>query len=123
MSKLRHTLRFLAVAVGAAVVSPPAAHAYWRGGVFVGVSPFPLFVGPRFYAPPPVYYAPPPVVYAPPPAYYAPPPVPYAPASAPRPLGRTCYAGPYVCPLRTPGPVGNQCSCPALGTPSYGTIR
>jgi len=40
----------------------------WRGGVFIGIAPPPVYV------PPPVYYAPPPAYYAPPPAYY---PTPY----------------------------------------------
>lgn len=53
---------------------PTKAHAWvrggwgWHGGVFVGVAPPPVVVGP------PVVYAPPPVVYAPPVAYAPPPP-------------------------------------------------
>jgi hypothetical protein len=37
--------------------------------------------------------------------------------------GATCYAGAYVCPLTTPGPVGATCTCPGLGAPSYGVIN
>ena len=37
-------------------------------------------------------------------------------------VGTTCSAGNYVCPV-APGPVGAQCSCPALGAPSFGVIR
>jgi hypothetical protein len=50
-------------ALGVAVPAP--AHAYWRGGVWIGVGPaYP-------YLPPPVYYAPP--------RYYAPPVYAYTP--------------------------------------------
>lgn len=93
------------------------------------------------------YYSYPPPGYHPPPGYYvpAPPPV-YAPPQsrdlnraydpdrdgplgyptqrgAPVLHGSTCYAGNYVCNLPYSGPVGAGCSCPALGAPSYGTIR
>jgi len=53
-----------AIALAAAVplTMPSHAHAWWRGGVWIGVPP--IVVGP------PAYYAPPPVVYAPP--YYGP---------------------------------------------------
>jgi hypothetical protein len=55
------------------------AHAWWRGGVWVGVAPAP------YYYAPPHYYAPPPVVYAPPPVYYPPPAYsPYRPVWVPR---------------------------------------
>lgn len=36
--------------------------------------------------------------------------------------GITCAAGAYVCQI-PPGPLGAQCSCPALGAPSFGVIR
>ena len=39
------------------------------------------------------------------------------------PYGATCYAGAYTCALPASGPIGGPCSCPALGAPSYGTIR
>ena len=87
--------RVLAVVVvfAAAIAMPSAAHAWWRGGFGFGFVP--LYVPPPpVYVPPPVYYGPPPVVYAPPPA------------------GQACYAGPYVCPLETPSPLGAPCSCP-----------
>ena len=54
-----------------------------------------------------------------------------APGYAPAPLdgrgvagyvGTTCSAGAYVCQV-PPGPLGSECSCPALGAPSYGVIR
>lgn len=55
-------------------------HHHGRGW---GPPPRPVYVAPRYYAPPPrVYYAPPPpVYYAPPPRYYyaPPPPAYYAP--------------------------------------------
>lgn len=54
---------------------PATAHAWWvrggwgwHGGVFVGVAPPPVVVGP------PVVYPPPSLVYAPPVAYAPPPP-------------------------------------------------
>ena len=63
---MRHILlRSLAIValVGAGVSALPApAHAWWRGGVFVGVTPFYVRPAP-LYAAPPVYYAPPPPVY------------------------------------------------------------
>jgi hypothetical protein len=94
----------LAIAACAVAMAPAPAAAWWRGGVFFGVAPFPLFYGP------PVYYAPPPVVYAPPPVVYAPPPnTAYAQA---QPQGTSCDAGRYVCPLRAPVPPGAACSCP-----------
>lgn len=40
---------------------PSQAHAWWRGGVWIGLPPVVVA--------PPAYYAPPPVVY-PPPVYY-----------------------------------------------------
>jgi hypothetical protein len=55
---------------------------------------------PGFYYPPPVYYPPPPVIYAPPP-------VSYAPAA----IGGRCNAGPYVCPMERPAPIGKACYC------------
>lgn len=82
------------LAVGAA---PPAAHAWWRGGVTFGVAPY------APYVPPYRYYYPPPVVYAPP-AYYYP---------APPPAGRACFAGPYTCPLAVASPINAPCSCPS----------
>jgi hypothetical protein len=101
-------VRFAALAVlavGAAYL-PATAHAWWRGGVWVGV-PF------SYVAPPPVYYAPPPVVYAPPPVVYDP--------NAPQPgyqqpqvaSAGSCAAGAYICPLDQPLQPGSPCSCPA----------
>lgn len=57
------------LAVAGMTAMAGAAHAWWRGGVGVGIWVPPVVVAP----PPPVYVAPPPV-YAPPPvAYYEPP--------------------------------------------------
>ena len=90
----RPMLQVITMAVIAVVLAiPSAAHAFWRGGVFIGFAPF--VVGPPVYYGPPIYY-PPPVVYQP-----------------AQPPGRSCYAGAYVCPLALPGPVGGPCSCPA----------
>jgi hypothetical protein len=66
-----------AVATGAALLLPlglPShAHAYWRGGVWVGVGPaVPYYPPPPVYVPPPVIYAPPPPVGYPPYPYPAP---------------------------------------------------
>jgi hypothetical protein len=36
--------------------------------------------------------------------------------------GTTCSAGFYICQVPL-GPVGSPCSCPAIGAPSFGTIR
>lgn len=55
---------FAAVVLGCALIAPTAAHAWWRGGVYVGVPP--VIVGP------PVYYYPRPVIYGPPPVYVVP---------------------------------------------------
>ena len=56
---MRHVLlRSLAVAALAAAgigALPSPAHAWWRGGVFVGVTPFYVRPAP-LYAAPPVYY-------------------------------------------------------------------
>ena len=99
-------MRFITAAMvlmSALAVATPAKA--WRGpGVFIGVSPF--FFGPRVFYPPPIYYPPP--AYYPQPAYY--PPTFYA-----RPgtyVAQSCNAGPYVCPLSPPGPIGAPCSCP-----------
>jgi hypothetical protein len=68
----KHIGTAAAVAVLAVVgmtAMPGAAHAWWRGGMGVGI-----WVPPVVVAPPPVYVAPP-RIYAPPPvAYYEPPP-------------------------------------------------
>ena len=34
-----------------------------------------------------------------------------------------CYAGFYQCVLPQAGQVGQPCSCPGLGAPSFGVIR
>ena len=54
-------------ALGVAAMPAPA-HAWWRGGVGIGIWVPPVVVAPApVYAPPPVYYAPPPAAYYPPP--------------------------------------------------------
>jgi hypothetical protein len=88
---------FALLLVGAALAAPSPAHAWWRGGFFIGF--------------PPVYVGPPPAYYYPPPYYYAPPPPVVYEQPAPA-AGQSCYAGAYVCPLNAPSPVGGPCSCP-----------
>ena len=80
-----------------------------RGGVYFGFAP-PIYIGP------PVVYAGPPVVYAPPPGYAVP-------APGPAPIGQSCYAGAYICPLDNPGPVGSPCTCPTNTGRVQGAIR
>lgn len=70
-------------------------------------------LGIPFFLPPPVYYPPP--VY--PPAYYGGPPY-YdyrVIVTSPPPQGYygrgECDAGPYVCPLDRPYPIGSNCYC------------
>jgi hypothetical protein len=78
-------VRFLLIAVTAGIVAVPAPALVWRHwgwGTKIAVG------------------IPPPVVVAPPGYYYTPPPA-----------GQACYAGPYVCPLDQPGPIGAPCSC------------
>jgi hypothetical protein len=108
------------LALGSVALASPA-HAWWRGGVVVGVAPPPFYFGPPvYYPPPPVVYAPPPVVYAPPgPAYGAP-----GVYSPPPGFAQSCYAGPYMCPLTQSFPAGSACSCPDnYGRRVYGQAR
>jgi pimeloyl-ACP methyl ester carboxylesterase len=111
-----------------AVVLPSTANAYWRGGVWFGVGPF-LPYYPPVVVTPPVVYAPPPVVVAPPAPFAVVPPGFQGPggyASAPpeqTAAGPSCYAGAYVCPLRTSTPIGAQCSCPGNNGRVSGTVR
>jgi hypothetical protein len=97
----RKALLTLAAAAMLAAALPMPAHAWGRVGVFVGISPFAIGI------PAPGYDYPPP----PPPPYYPPPYPPYAP---PRPIGFTCYARPYECPLAHPKVLGRPCACAAL---------
>ena len=97
-----------AVLAVAALAMPSPAHAYrffYGPRVFVGV---PFFAPPVYVAPPPVYVAPPAPVYVTPAPVYS---------------GSRCYAGPYVCPLDHPTPVGAGCSCPTNGGRAYGDAR
>jgi hypothetical protein len=146
MSIVSPRLKALTVAAllgGAAFVATPA-QAWWHGGVFIGLPPVVVAPGPVYppYYYPPAYY-PPPYPYAyPPPAYgQAPPPAdqgapPQGQASqAPPAQGQTaqgqaqvaygsmCYAGVYRCAAPNFTPIGETCSCPGLGAPSYGTVR
>ena len=110
----------------AALLLPVSAHAYWRGGIWVGVAP------PLYPLPPPVYAVPPPVYAVPPPVYAVPPPYGYgggyvAPPQygygGPPPAGGVCDAGQWVCPLNAPTPVGNSCACPTNQGPAWGRAR
>ena len=49
---------------------------------------------------------------------------PIAPGTYPpgTPLGGTCKAGIYTCQLPLASPVGAPCSCPGLGSASYGQV-
>ncbi|HWL80897.1 MAG TPA: hypothetical protein VNR89_08090 [Roseomonas sp.] len=94
-----------------------------RGGIWFGFGGGyaypPPYGWPRPYYPRPYpyYYGPP---YYGPPSYYVVPPVPY---SRPPPYGWACYAGPYVCRLDRPVPLGAPCSCPAGGgTQAWGRV-
>lgn len=46
-------------------------------------------------------------------------PAPVAPVVA---YGSSCFAGLYRCRLPVAAPLGSQCTCPALGGPSYGSV-
>lgn len=110
----RVTALLTGAAIGLAVLSAPASARVFVGvGIGVPVEPY---YAPPVYAPPPVYYAPPPTYYAAPPVAYSQPPASYAPVSS-----GICYAGVYTCPVNLPA--GSECSCPAIGAPSYGTVR
>ena len=70
-----------AVAALGVLLSANPAHAWWRGGVGVGIFVPPVVVVPTpVYVPPPPYYAPAPTVYAAPPVAYAGPPRVWIPA-------------------------------------------
>jgi hypothetical protein len=109
-----------ALAVGSLALASPA-HAWWRGGVFVGIAPPPLYFGPPVFFSPPIVYAPPPVVYAPPGSGYA------GPGAFPPPpagFGQSCFAGAYMCPLPQSFPFGAACSCPDnFGRRVFGQAR
>jgi hypothetical protein len=123
-------------AFAATALAPSPARAWWRGGFFIGLPPVVVAPGPVAYPPyyyPPAYYPPYyPGPYYPPAAYYSPAP-PAAQASAPAQgqgqgtgkiaYGATCYAGVYQCAAPAYTPIGQGCSCPGLGAPSYGTVQ
>jgi uncharacterized membrane protein len=91
---------FFIIAAAALLVTPRPAlawrHGGWGPGIVIGIPP-PVMAPPGYYDGPPAGY-----YDGPPPGYY----------SVPQPLGQACYAGPYVCPLDEPGPLGAPCSCP-----------
>ena len=103
MNRLRSRLLLILAVVLAVTALPQTAHAWrhwgWGPGIYLGIAP-PIILGP------PVYYAAPPYYGS----HYA------------RPAGEACYAGPYVCPLDQPGPLGAPCSCPTNGGRAGGRI-
>jgi hypothetical protein len=112
---VRYSIALLVVAV--ATLLPVGAQAYWRGGVFFSFPPV-------YLPPPPVYYYPPPPAYVVPPPYVAPPTTYQVPTyNGPPAAAAACYAGPWVCPLDRPTPVGNSCYCIANGGRTYGRAR
>lgn len=90
----------MAAATVAALLGAGAAEAHWRGGVYVGVGPYPYSPYPthRPYYAPPIYHAPPAATEG-------------------------CYAGAYVCPLEGPAAVGMPCSCPTGRGQAWGRAR
>ncbi len=139
-SRLMRPLKALAVAavIGGAAFAATPAQAWWHGGVFIGLPPVVVGAAPYPYYYPPYYY--PPAYY--PPAYYPPYPYAYPPASAGAPAqpqahgngaptadggkvayGASCYAGFYHCAAPAYTPIGETCSCPGIGAPSYGSVQ
>jgi hypothetical protein len=124
MMRLR-ALSLPVLAAGAAIMTATPAAAWWRGGVWVGVPP--VVVAPPVY-PYPYYPYPYYPYYAPPPAYYYPPPaatpVPQKQSSVgPVTYGAICHAGVYSCAAPAKTPIGDGCSCPGLGAPSFGVVN
>ncbi len=116
----------------ATTLTPSPARAWWRGGFFIGLPPVVIAPGPVGYPYyyPPAYYPPYYPGYYPPAAYYPPPPpAAQAPAqsqaqgSGKVAYGATCYAGVYQCVAPAYSPIGQGCTCPGLGAPSYGTVQ
>ena len=112
--KATRFLRALPILAGLAVVVAMFAPTPAQARIGIG-----FFVVPPVVVVPPVYdyYYPAPVYY-PPPVYYYPPPV-----KTTMPVGYSCYAGPYICPLEKRLPVGGYCACPAYGGSAAGTVR
>jgi hypothetical protein len=124
-----------AALVGAALLTSPA-RAWWHGGFFIGVPPvvvapvpgYPYYYPPAYYPPayyPPAYY---PQAYYPPAAYTPVPSQTRAQGSGTQgsdkvAYGAMCYAGVYHCAAPSQTPVGETCSCPGLGAPSYGSVQ
>ena len=115
---IRYCVALLAVVV--ATLLPVAAQAYWRGGMFFAFPPVYMPPPPAYYYSPPVYVAPPHYVAPPVYSYQAPS---YGGYGGPPPAAGACYAGPWVCPLDRPTPVGNACSCTGNGGRSWGRAR
>jgi hypothetical protein len=131
-------LKALAIAavIGGAALAATPAEAWWHGGVFIGLPPvvvapapypYPYYYPPYYY--PPAYYPPYPYAYPPPPAD-----APAQPHSNAAPgnassgsgkvaYGATCYAGVYHCAAPAYTPIGETCSCPGIGAPSYGSAQ
>ncbi len=109
MRRTRSPLLLAAALAGA--LSPVAA-----GPALARVS-FSFGLGTTFYPAPWTYVPPPP----PPPVYGAPP---YGGAYAPpiAPIGHSCRAGAWTCPLGAPAPVGEACSCPTPQGPAWGRV-
>ncbi len=112
-----------------ATLTPSPARAWWRGGFFIGVPPvvvapgpvgYPYYYPPAYYPPYPAYY--PPAAYYPPPAAPAPA-QPQAQGSGKIAYGASCFAGVYQCAAPAYSPIGQGCTCPGLGAPSYGTVQ
>lgn len=68
LKRLGAVASVLGLAAIGSFAMPQQAHAWWRGGVGIGIWVPPVVVAPPVYAAPPVVYAPP--AYAP--GYYAP---------------------------------------------------
>jgi hypothetical protein len=138
-SRLTRPLKALAVAavIGGAAFAATPAEAWWHGGVFIGLPPVVVAPAPYPYYYPPYYY--PPAYYPPYPYAYPPPPAQEPPQSNGAPntgapgtpnsgggkvaYGASCYAGIYHCAAPAYTPIGETCSCPGIGAPSYGSVQ
>jgi hypothetical protein len=114
--------------IGGAAFAATPAEAWWHGGVFIGLppvvvgpAPYPYYYPPYYY--PPAYYPPYPYAYPPPPPPAAAPAPSQAPGNGKVAYGATCYAGVYHCAAPSYTPIGETCSCPGIGAPSYGSVQ
>ena len=117
-------------AFAATALAPSPARAWWRGGFFIGLPPVVVAPGPVSYPPyyyPPAYYPPYYPAYYPPAGYYPPaaqpPAATQAQGNAKVAYGSMCFAGVYQCAAPAYTPIGQGCTCPGLGAPSYGTVQ